>query len=73
MENHNLALKAISAEISNIELQLFDYEKIQDLEIGMETIEILKKDIKNLEFSLEVLVSLQKNFSPFEQSSFGTK
>lgn len=69
MENHNLALKAISAEISNIELQLFDYEKIQDLEIGMETIEILKKDIKNLEFSLEVLVSLQKNFSPFEQSS----
>lgn len=68
MENHNLALKAISAEISNIELQLFEYEKIQDLKIGMETIEILKKEIKNLEFSLEVLFSLQKNFSPLESA-----
>lgn len=55
VRRHQLACKAIQSEISNIELKLFDWEKIQGYAKADIIIDCLKKDLENLQTSLQVL------------------
>lgn len=54
-KKHELACKAIQGEISNIELKLFDWEKIQGYGKADTIINCLKKDLENLQTSLLLL------------------
>lgn len=54
-KKHELACKAIQSEISNIELKLFDWEKIRGYAKADTIINCLKKDLENLQTSLLLL------------------
>lgn len=55
IKKHSLACVAIKNEISNIELKLNDWEKIQGYAQADSIIECLKKDLETLQNSLRFL------------------